>query len=396
MIKIEAANLLNCKESALKEFCDNDVFNVGNKIHGYICMTADYRYGALVIFEVNEVATLPQVIYATPKLHYPFSHKEDGRIYHWPKFKAINVYEKLDGTNICAYSYGDANGNRFITFKTRLTPILRSGNFGDFAGMWMEILALNKFIQQVPDVLEGKFSLSFELYGGRNPHLIKYKIPLDYRLLFGICQVDHTIVLPSFWEEFNINHNIPDYIMKSNRDITSFYNDLRVQAQDNNIIDEDGSIIGTEGYVFYVVTEDDKVEMFKCKPEMVEEIHWQNDNIAISSIITTVINAVEDYCMHNDENLYQSKTFFDYVVELLKEEFTDAQIEKSHDRIKHGIQKGIDKLFLQRAVEEALKKVDLTGNKNEIMRAMSQYFNRLQMTRVFNAMRDMGIFPNYY
>jgi hypothetical protein len=393
MLKIDAANLLGRKESDLKEFCDNDPFNPGNQIRGYICMHANHCYGALVIFEVNGQPTHPQVVYGTPKLHYPFQNKDEGREFHWPKFKAVTVYEKLDGTNILAYSYADVNGKRYVTFKTRLTPILRSGNFGDFCGMWQEILEVYPQIQNVSNVLDGTFALSFELYGGRNPHLIKYNILLDFRLLFGIRQSDWAIMLPGLWVEHDIHVNKPKEIFKNSENIIEFYEKHRDTAQLYNKINEDGSIDGVEGFVFYATLEDGNNAMFKCKPEMVEAIHWKSDMIPMGSIVTTVINSIEDYEVAQGEDLYQSETFFNHIIELLKEEFTDAQIEKSHDRIKHGFHKGLDKLFLQQMVEEALKKVNLSGTKNEVMREMSQFFDRSQMTRVYNAMRDMGIFP---
>jgi len=399
MLKTDAAQLLNKKESDLKEFCEFDIFNNNNKIRGYICVSSSsHTYGTLVIFEVNDVRVVPQVIYATPKLRYPFDSKEDGRHYHWPRFKAINVYDKLDGTNICAYSYADASGNRYVTYKTRLTPILRGGSFGDFAGMWQELLEAypQLKLQNVENVLDGSFALSFELFGGRNPHLIQYHVPLDFRLLFGIRQEDHAIILPSFWEEFNLNHNENVATFKGNADITAFYEKQREEAQAHNKEAADGTIEGTEGFVFYVTDEHDIVHMFKCKPEMVEAIHWKSDMIPMGSIVTTVINAVEDYQVSEGEDLYKSEQFFNHIVTLLKEEFTDAQIEKSHDRIKHGLMKGVDKLFLQQAVESALSKIDLRGTKNEVMRQMSQFFDRSQMTRVYNAMRDMGMFPTVH
>lgn len=393
MLKIDAANLLGRKESDLKEFCDNDPFNPGNQIRGYICMHANHCYGALVIFEVNGQPTQPQVVFGTPKLHYPFQNKDEGREFHWPRFTAVTVYDKLDGTNILAYSYADATGERYITFKTRLTPVLRSGNFGDFCGMWKEILQDYCHIQAIPSVLSGEFALSFELFGGRNPHLIKYNVPLDFRLLFGIRQKDWAIILPQRWNGCCIKDLQPIDVFKNSDNIIEFYEKHRDQAQANNKVCEDGAIEGTEGFVFYATLEDGNNAMFKCKPEMVEAIHWKSDMIPMGSIVTTVINSIEDYEVSQGEDLYKSETFFNHIIELLKEEFTDAQIEKSHDRIKHGFHKGLDKLFLQQMVEEALKKVNLSGTKNEVMREMSQFFDRSQMTRVYNAMRDMGIFP---
>jgi len=43
---------------------------------------------------------VPQVIYATPKLKYPFG--KDCR-FHFPPIRRAHLYEKLDGTNVLAY-----------------------------------------------------------------------------------------------------------------------------------------------------------------------------------------------------------------------------------------------------------------------------------------------------
>ena len=65
-----ASELLNVKSSTLTAFNVIDIFNNNNKIEGYICHNSDHRYGALVIFSVNDVEMPPQLIYCTPKLHY--------------------------------------------------------------------------------------------------------------------------------------------------------------------------------------------------------------------------------------------------------------------------------------------------------------------------------------
>ena len=94
----EASKLLNVKEKVLKEFDTLDFFNNNNRLEGVLCIQADHRYGALVIFKVNGVETGPQVIYCTPKLHYPFSTNEetDERKFHWPKADEFHIYDKLD------------------------------------------------------------------------------------------------------------------------------------------------------------------------------------------------------------------------------------------------------------------------------------------------------------
>ncbi len=104
------------------EFTEIDPFNPQNEVFGYISRKSTEYYGALIITKVNGKELLPQLIMGTPKMHYPFDSREDGtRNYHFPIAKNIEIYEKLDGTNILAYFYSDGEF-RYLTYKTRLRP----------------------------------------------------------------------------------------------------------------------------------------------------------------------------------------------------------------------------------------------------------------------------------
>ena len=121
---------------------------------------------AMVIYRVNGKATDAQFVYATPKLHYPFGRTDtlegETRVYLFPpRVVKVEVYEKLDGTNVCAYSYADAGGTRYLTFKTRLMPFLQDGRFGQFKTMWQE-LSRDEELRRLTDLARsGQFSLSF-------------------------------------------------------------------------------------------------------------------------------------------------------------------------------------------------------------------------------------------
>ena len=78
-------------------------------------------------------AAAPQRIFATPKLHYPFG--KDGR-FHFPPIHTAHLYEKLDGTNVLAYRYADADGRARLTYKLRLSPVLRNSKWGPFLDYW--------------------------------------------------------------------------------------------------------------------------------------------------------------------------------------------------------------------------------------------------------------------
>lgn len=166
-------------------FCEVDPFNSKNELRGFISRRSNEFYGALLITHVNDKELKPQLIMATPKMHYPFDSREDGsRSYKFPIANKVEVYEKLDGTNVLAYFYTDGD-NRFLTYKTRLRPFLSSSKFGDFKNMWLE--TASKYFNEIEHEMErSDCNLSFELYGARNPHLIAYPNSLDIALLFGV------------------------------------------------------------------------------------------------------------------------------------------------------------------------------------------------------------------
>src|SRR5437763_962993 len=88
--------------------------------------------------EIPVPARTPQVIYATPKLHYPFG--KDGR-FHFPPIQRLSIYEKLDGTNVLAFRYRDAQGTTRVSYKLRLSAVLRNSKWGAFLDYWKELLA---------------------------------------------------------------------------------------------------------------------------------------------------------------------------------------------------------------------------------------------------------------
>jgi len=81
-----ASEILDVKLDEFQEFTERDSFS-NNILCGVICKRSDYRYGSMVIFEINEEPT-EQVIYGTPKLNYPFDR---GGHFHWPKIVQLEA-----------------------------------------------------------------------------------------------------------------------------------------------------------------------------------------------------------------------------------------------------------------------------------------------------------------
>src|SRR5438552_7890744 len=109
----QAVELLGVDAKFLQPFDTTDPFTDEVRLEGFLCQRPDHRYGALALLRVDgRHAT--QRIFATPKLHYPFG--KDGRFF-FPPIQSAHLYEKLDGTNVLAYRYRDADDRWRLTYK---------------------------------------------------------------------------------------------------------------------------------------------------------------------------------------------------------------------------------------------------------------------------------------
>jgi len=310
----------------------------------------------------------PQLILATPKLHYPFG--KDGK-FHFPPIKKIHIYEKLDGTNVLAYRYQDAAGKSYLTYKLRLYPILRNSRWGPFLDMWNELLQKYPAIRQLAS--ENNCQMSFEIYGMRNAHLMLYDVDLAVAALFGIRD-DATIVpvfdlklfdIPSapFIEEISAKH---DPVKK--------YAEIRDSMEKRMKHADDEKLVGMEGTVWYVEEPNGKVTMWKCKPESVEEIYWEI-GINKKAVLATCWNYLETGDVLNYENL----------LPLLLEEYELRDIENFREYIDYCIvQVNLEVEFRERVLNEFDRLgVSIHKDKGAVMRAMSQHFNRSDMQKVY-------------
>ena len=261
MIEV-AAKLLDVKTDELSAFAKYDPYNPTNLVDGFICRRSDHRYGALVIVKINDWEC-QQVIYATPKLHYPF---DKVGTYKWPDCQAIEFYVKLDGTNILAYHY-EYDGRFHLSYKTRLTPFLQDQTFGMFGSMWSEYLSESPWVTGVISA-NLEYNLSFELYGSRNPITIMYEEPLAVKLLFGVRKSNGDVCPPSLLRDSTFLHPHKFVVGQAN-DLTEMYNSHRANMSQQN---KDSLTI--EGMVMYADIGEPSWKMFKCKPEEIEKI-WK-------------------------------------------------------------------------------------------------------------------------
>lgn len=361
------ATLLDVKvdEIEYREWVDS--FNHQHQLQGYICRRSDYRYGCLVITCVNGWPCC-QTIYATPKLDYPFDR---AGTYHWPDVKKMEFYEKLDGTNICAYHY-QYDGQDFTSYKTRLTPVVKDQKFGMFETMWRSYVEESKWVEEVI-AANPSYNLSFELHGSRNPITIIYPFPLDVALLFGIERQTACVVPPSLLRGAT---KMPTaYQATGAADLTKQYNDFREEMSMKN-----KDALSIEGMVMYaLVRGETSYRMFKVKPEEVEKLHWTaSGHIPERSLYNTALNCFESH---------DNPTINDLIT-LLQEEYSSDLITRSYLKIENIFEKATENMKFVNLVNEIWTEGQRCGikfnlkNKNEIMRFLSSHFPKSSMRRV--------------
>lgn len=365
-----------------KWFNDIDPYNPQNKVEGFISV-GNENYGNIEITSVNG-KKCNQIIHATPKFMYPGNtHSPKTMSFNnLPKFSHILLYDKLDGTNILMYRYKDAEGNDFISYKTRLKPFLTPSAWGDWKKIWDQMLI--KYSGYFEDLMDNytEYNFGFELYGFENEHLVKYNIALDTALLYAINRNTGKLVEPSSFPF----HSQPKLVLKyyeGDDNIINFY-----QKMLNNLESEFTKSQTVEGLMLYLIDkENSTICAWKCKPPSVlNEQQEDNDgkiaSIGNNDIKTTIINALE-----NTTELLLEVVVAE-TIDLLDETYAPALVNENMDRIRKMAFRIISDLKLKEKVLQTFaEKISLPftkENKNIIMKEMSKYFNKSEMTSVFN------------
>lgn len=369
----KACALLDLEAKYLQEFEAEDPFNPGNVVSGFVARKSDHRYGAMAILKVcGKDAT--QVVFATPKLHYPFD--EEGQ-FRFPPIKQIHLYEKLDGTNVLSYAYHGAQGEVFRSFKLRLSPFIRNTKRWPFLDHWKEVIARRPAIETVAE--KNNCNISFELYGAQNPLLISYDVPLDAALLFGIDAKTTKVIPPHELDLCGLSTpELVETIQEVGDPVVKFQA-LRGALEAKNSRDGD-KIVGSEGLVWYITEASGRVSLWKCKPESVEEIHWAG-NINKAAVLATCWNALET----------ADRLTFDVLKPLLLEEYQAADIAayRKHidDCIGHVQGEADFRCTVQGAYDEVKASgITLEADKGGVMRALAAKFDAKQMKRVYSAL----------
>jgi len=356
-------------------FEEIDPYNPQNLVKGYINRRQGNLYGSLYITHINGNPKY-QLIYSAPKQHYPFDKSiKEEKVYKFPEYDYIELYEKLDGTCIISYRYTDGK-KWYRTYKTRLRPFLGTGKYGNFYELWNEMLERYPIIKEECNDA-GDYNYVFELYGKRNKILIDYDIPLDTKLLF-VIDGNGNIISPDGTDGVKVpTHSALEILEDIDEEK---YINIQNKLEEDLIIDEENKIMkGKEGYVMYFI-KDGYCKQIKNKPPSVLKYHWSGDAIAYESIYTTVINAFENF---------DSPTY-DNIVELLAEEFDENKIQKSNIRINKLLDKITFEKKLQFKLSEDYKKlgVNINEDKRTVMRWFGKNYPKSQAKIIYNLLKQ--------
>ena len=372
-----------------RRFIELDLFNDPvNRVEGYICLRPCDLYGALEITEVNGRPAPQPLIYATPKTSYPFAKTRDWLIGDGSYEGEIQAYEKIDGTNIFQYTYLDADGNPFTTFKLRT----RFGLSAHFAGLLEQALVDVPGLRDL--VLPPGTGLGYELYGTKNPMLIRYDADIALRLLYG-RQGSEMVALSNsdFFDSVLQGLSVPRAQEQPWNGLENFhqaYQDLQQHYTEGMVELAEDFWDGKEGAMLYVPfkgelrgSESGFTRLIKLKSLQVQEVHWRSEFIPEEEIAATARNMWE---VSDEPDLETLR-------ELLSEDWSDTQLDKTADRISKVFYEVVDNRRIQNQIVKAVTDLGITqqdflNDRASVMRQVSPYFAKNDMTKVFKTLQE--------
>jgi len=260
----------------------------GIPFSGYLCRQESDKLGMLAVTLLDGQERL-EFIPAMPKIHYPYIQDREGRL-QVSISVPINIVDarftvKLDGTAIIFYPLTDPDGAVLeVIPRTRLLPVLAPSRWGDWHGLLREVLPDRTPVERA--VREQHVVLAFELWGYRNPHLIRYDTPLaltlhtairhrkpaSYRRLADIAQRYGLDLIPT------LEVASPDA-----DGLAAAYRRWQAQIEAQNQV-AGPDVFVQEGAILMLSTAE-TASYWKCKPPSIEEIHWQADQHISKEIV---------------------------------------------------------------------------------------------------------------
>lgn len=362
--------------------------DAGNHIAGWLCREESERLGMLAVTQVNGAERL-ELIYAMPKIPYPYQLENGSARIVIPVPQnatdaRFNV--KLDGTCIIWYPVTDEAGEIIeVVPRTRLQPVLTPSRFGDWPALLREAVPDRTNIERA--VREQNVILCFELWGYRNPHLVRYQIPLaltlhtairhkrpaSYRILADIARRYDLPLVESV--------KLPE--LSSDGLCQAYLNwqaemERRNQAAGQDTFVEEGAIL--------VISTPRTATYYKCKPPSIEEIHWvMGQNLSKEIILQALYKMREngyDFAAGQVEDLMDE----------LEADFDRPLIAARADLIRRVWVEYVTELQRKEWLRNLVDESGLDPRQTslpDMMRYLSKHYPANQMAWVYNTVREL-------
>jgi hypothetical protein len=380
--------IVSITEVSARQWQEFEVVSPGGiPFSGYVCRQESEKLGMLAITEMAGEPRL-EFVYAMPKIHYPYHQDRDGTVRVVVPV-AQNVVDarftlKLDGTAIIFYPLTDKDGNVLeVIPRTRLQPVLTPSRWGDWNALLAGALPDRTPVEEA--VRAQKVTLVFELWGYRNPHLVKYDVPLkltlhtavrhkkpvSYRRLLDMANRYSLELIPTV-ETAEPN---PDGLARAYRRLQAEM-EARNQAAGEDVFLEEGTIL--------MLSTVDTAVYYKCKPPSIEEIHWTADNNVSKENIQQAL-----YKMLENGYDFDSGSTTD-VHTMLETDFEPERIEIAAELLERVYQEFVVELQQKAWLRQLVIDSGLDpGETGILMRHLSQHYPKNQMSWVYNVVQEM-------
>lgn len=359
----------------------------GIPFSGYLCRQESEKLGMLAVTELAGEERL-EFIPAMPKIHYPYQQEKDGSarvaipVAHNVTDARFTV--KLDGTAVIFYPLADKQGNLLeVIPRTRLQPVLQASRWGDWRALLAEVLPDRKPVEEAIRVQ--KVALVFELWGYRNPHLVKYDTPLQltlhtavahrkpvsYRKLAGIANRYGFDLVPTL----EVAHPDAEGLAQAYRRLQAQM-EARNQAAGPDVFVEEGAVL--------MLSTQDTATYFKCKPPTIEEIHWTAD----ANVGKTDIEHALHKMLENGHDFGNGRVAAVHTE--LEADFDPARVEMAADLIARVYREFVLELQQREWLRHLVAESGLDPRDTPaLMRYLSQHYPKNQMRWVYAAIKIM-------
>jgi hypothetical protein len=361
----------------------------GVPMTGYICLQESDYLGALALTSIDGKERF-EIIPSMPKIHYPYVEDAREGTVRVSVPLPINVVDvrfttKLDGTCIIFYALPDEDGHPIeIVPRTRLNPVLTASRWGDWPAMLAKVLPDHSGVERA--VRDQKMVLCFELWGYRNPHLVRYDTPLALSFHTAIRRSPGHLASHRTLQDlagrygFDLVKSIrveqPDAVA-----LEAAYRALQAQMEARNQAASEGIFL-EEGAVLMVSTRD-TATYWKCKPPSIEEIHFTADQALGKDIIKQALLKLAernyDFANGNVAELHAE----------LEKDFQPPVVEGQAELIQRMWVEFVVELqkrdWLRQHVEQS--KLDPRRQTVELMRYLSQHYPKSPMKWVYSSVK---------